>query len=103
MLVERLTFRAKYGQGDTLVALFKESVTRFPTVLGAHSRRIYTDATGPMFTVQVEQEFTGWDDYAAFMTADQELYGTPDFQDWFARMTACTESGDRQLLNVETV
>ncbi len=100
MLVERLTFRAKYGQGDALVELFKESSTRFPVLAASGARRIYTDATGPMFTVQVEQEFPDLADYARFMVEDTALYGTADFQDWFARMMACTESGERQLFTV---
>ena len=49
MITERLTFRAKYGQGDALVGLMKESLAIMPSdgILGA---RIYTDHTGPMFS-----------------------------------------------------
>ncbi len=103
MLVERLTFRARYGQGDALVALFKEMSATFKEQLGGGAMRIYTDATGPMFTISFESEFADWAAYAKFMASDQEQYSDPAFQDWFSRMMACTESGERQILHMETV
>ncbi len=102
MITERLSFRAGYGKGDTLVALFREQATGLfsnPLVLGA---RLYTDLTGPMFSVIVESDFADLDAYAAFMKQDMAEYGTQDFQEWFGRMMAVTESGERQLLNSET-
>lgn len=102
MLVERLTFRAKYGQGDRLVELFKQFLAANPQMTASGASRLYTDATGPMFTVQVEQEFAGWNEYAGFMTQENAMYATPEFQQWFADMTACTESGERQILTVQT-
>ena len=105
MIVERLSFQAKYGRGDELVALAREWNQRMMPAMremGALGARIYTDATGPMFTMQLETEFSDWPAYGRFMAADQEMYGTPEFQEWFGRMTACTERGDRQVFNVET-
>jgi hypothetical protein len=65
--------------------------------------RLYTDLTGGMFTVQLEMEYA---DLAAFAAADMAQrgdFGTSEFQQWFARMVAVTERGERQLLNVETI
>ena len=101
MITERMTFRAGYGKGDDLVALFKEQSTGFfntPEVLGA---RIYTDFTGPMFSVIVETDFTDIDAYAAFTKRDMAEFATKDFQEWFGRMMAVTDGGDRQLLTSE--
>ena len=106
MIVERLSFRAQYGRGDQLVGLFKEWAQMMgpkARELGVTGMRIYTDATGPMFSVQVESEFAGWPEYGRYMSAESEMYGDAAFQQWFARMTECTESGDRQLFNVESV
>lgn len=100
MLVERLTFRTKYGHGDELVALFREMAPRLRQ-MGVAGGRIYTDATGPMFTVQVESEFADWSAYAAFMAKSPEMFGDPAWQQWFARMTEATEAGDRQLFHAE--
>jgi hypothetical protein len=102
MLVERLTFQAKYGQGDMLVSLFKAEMKRFRD-MGGGPARIYTDATGRMFTVQVEQEFKDLSDYAAFSAKARDFYGTDDFRGWFAKMTDAVETGERQLLAAEPV
>ncbi len=100
MIVERLTFQAKYGHGDELVALMKEP----PTGLGpAMKGRIYTDLTGAMFTVQFEMEYADLAAFAASDVAQRGEFATSEFQQWFARMVAVTESGKRQLFNVETV
>ncbi|GAB4325571.1 MAG: hypothetical protein Kow0010_08160 [Dehalococcoidia bacterium] len=102
MIVERLTFRAKYGHGDDLAALFREmsSVPAFREA-GVAAARIYTDATGPMFTVSVEQEFDDWDAYARVRSAQQKAYGSPEFQEWFRKMTEVTDQGERQLFRLE--
>jgi hypothetical protein len=104
MLVERLTFRARYGRGDELVALFKEpAILDLMRQQGAGPARIYTDATGPMFTVQFEQEIADWETWARFMSQETDTYGTKQFQEWFGRMMELCESGDRQLFNLEKV
>ena len=102
MITERLSFRAKYGHGDVLAQLFKESFDQFITadVLGA---RIYTDVTGPMFTVVAESDFADLAAYSRYGDASNEMYANPDFGTWFAKMMACTETGDRQLFNSERV
>lgn len=100
MIVERLTFQAKYGHGDELVALMKEVPQGGgPAVKG----RIYTDLTGAMFTVQFEMEHADMTALAAADAAQRSDFGTTEFQEWFARMVAVTDKGERQLLNVETM
>jgi hypothetical protein len=100
MIVERLTFQAKYGHGDELVALMKEAPSGSgPAIKG----RIYTDATGPMFTVQFEMEYSDLAAFAASDMAQRADFGTSEFQQWFAKMVSVTERGERQLFNVETV
>lgn len=100
MITERLTFRAKYGQGDQLVALMKESFKIMP-MEGAQGVRIYTDHTGPMFTVAVEFDHADIVAYAAQSSGDSAEYSRSEFQQWFAKMVECTESGERQLFNCE--
>lgn len=100
MIVERLTFQAKYGHGDELVALLKE----VPGGSGPPAKgRIYTDLTGPMFTVQFEMEYADMAAMASADAAQRKDFGTSEFEQWFAKMVAVTEKGERQLLNVETV
>ncbi len=101
MLTERLTFRARYGQGDELVGLFREWFGRMGKQSGMLDARLYTDATGPMFTVVAESDFPDMAAYANFFAQDQSMYADAEFQAWFGRMVAATESGDRQLFNME--
>lgn len=100
MIVERITFQAKYGHGDELVALLKDG----PPGMGESSRgRLYTDLTGRMFTVQFEFEYPDLAAFAAGDTEQRQAFGTPEFEKWFARMVAVTDNGERQLFNVETI
>lgn len=100
MIVERLTFQAKYGHGDELVALMKDA----PAGAGSAVKgRIYTDLTGAMFTVQFEMEYADMAALAAADEAQRSDYGKSDFQQWFGKMVAVTEKGERQFLNVETI
>jgi quinol monooxygenase YgiN len=101
MLTERLTFRAKYGHGDELTALFREWFAKTGAQAGVVGARLYSDATGPMFNVVSEMDFKDMAHYAAFFSQDQTMYADPEFQSWFTRMVAATESGERQLLNME--
>ena len=100
MITERLSFRAKYGEGDGLVQLMKDSMSIMP--MGAvQSARLYTDLTGPMFSVILEIDHADMDAYAASTKGDSEDYARSEFQEWFAKMAAITEGGDRQLLHSE--
>ncbi|MFN8508594.1 MAG: hypothetical protein U0547_13680 [Dehalococcoidia bacterium] len=103
MIVERLTFQARYGHGDELVALFKDFLATQAGALGMSGGRVYTDVTGEMFTLQLETEFADLGAYAAFMARDQEHFATQAFQEWFAKTVPLTDGGSRQLLNVEHV
>ena len=100
MIVERLTFQAKYGHGDELVALIKAAPIGSGPV---PTSRLYTDITGTMFTVQLEVEHADLAAMAASEAEQRADYGRSDFQEWFAKMVAVTEKGERQLLNVETL
>ena len=101
MITERLTFRAKYGQGDALVALLKENLKSMPMPASVEGIRIYTDATGPMFTVAFEVDHPDLKTFAANTAEQESEYGRKDFQEWFAKMVECTEAGERQLFNCE--
>lgn len=101
MIVERLTFRAKYGQGDSLEALLRDVPTHMAN--NGHPMRIYTDLTGPMFTLQVEQEYEDLTSYTSEQQSMVEMFGGEDFQRWFDKMQPLVETGERQLLNVDVV
>lgn len=106
MIVERLSFRAKYGRGDELVALMKAFTTDVAPAIGAGAaamKRIYTDHTGTMFTVQAEIEYADLKAYTDATLSETAQYGSAAFQQWFKKMMDCTERGERQLLNLEVL
>ena len=103
MLTERLTFRAKYGQGDELTGLFREWYAKMAKQAGLAGARLYTDATGPMFSIVFESDFADMAAWATFFSQDQSMYSDAEFQAWFAKMSSVTESGDRQLFIMETL
>ncbi|MGE0601055.1 MAG: hypothetical protein AB7J35_15950 [Dehalococcoidia bacterium] len=102
MITERLTFRAKYGQGDALVALMKEANKIMPSA-DMLSARVYTDFTGTMFTCAAEFDYADLSTWTKASQGDAAQYGTPEFQAWFGKMMACTEVGERQIFNSEKI
>ena len=103
MITERLTFRAKYGHGDELTALLHEWFPSMAKQSGIAAARVYADVTGPMFTVVTESDFADFAAYATFFSQDEAMYSDASFQSWFERMTAATESGERQLYRMESL
>ena len=96
MIVERLVFRGKFGQSDTIVQAFREWKARIGADFDA-PMRLLTDVTGPLFTVVVEIEYRDLTHFDELQRREQELYGSAEFEEWFARWAAVTASGTREL------
>ncbi len=98
MIVVRQVFRAKYGRGDELVALFQEFAQRQAAEGGAwQGLRLLTDASGPFFTVVTESEV---ESLGAWERLFGESMARPWMGEWFGRMTALVESGSREFYHV---
>ncbi len=99
MIIERLVWRARFGQGDTVTDAFgrwkKDIAPRFG--LGV---RILVDVTGPMFTVVVESEYRDMAHVAEVAPQLQTLYGEAEFQLWFNTWQGAVEHGSRELFTV---
>ena len=100
MLIERLTFQAKYGHGDALVDVMREFSKKYAADIGSAEVRICTDRTGSMFTVVVDSEHADRDAWAQAQVKARTMFGRSDWQAWFAKMQPLVERGDRQLLDV---
>lgn len=98
MIVERLTFQAKYGQGDALVGLVREFNTAMRGRGMRTAPRVYVDRTGPMFTVIWDAEHQDMNAYLAESANQEAMYGDAVFQAWFAKMIPLVERGERQIL-----
>ena len=94
MILVREVFQAKYGQGDSMVALFKEAQGKW---LSEMLSRLLVDLSGRFFTVVVEIEVESLAEWEARMA---QLFATPDTADWFARMTNFVESGHREFYTI---
>ncbi len=99
MIIERLVFRAKFGQGDEVVAAFKEWRDQHASRFGVPAR-VLVDVTGAMFTVVAENQYRDMAHVAQVQNALEQEFANPEFQQWFGRWSAVTESGSRELYRV---
>ena len=99
MIIERLVFRAKFGEGDAVAEAFRQWRDRFAARFGAPTR-ILVDVTGPMFTIVAETEYCDLAHVAELQQREQELYGDPEFQQWFGTWSTAVETGSRELYRV---
>lgn len=97
MLVARQVFQAKYGRGDELVVLFKEFNARLREAGAASPFRIFTDASGPFFTVVTEAEV---ENFAAWEGSFRDSLDRPWMGEWFTRMMPLVESGRREFYTI---
>jgi hypothetical protein len=98
MIVARQVFRAKYGRGDELVALFREFNARVREEGTSGPRfRILTDVSGPFFTVITEAEV---ENLAAWEGSFREGMSRAWTAEWFGRMVPLVESGSREFYNL---
>ncbi len=96
MLVVRDVFQAKYGRGNELVALLKET---FPKLGQDHTYRILTDVSGPFFTVVTEVEVSSLAEWEQMTT---RVFAMPEFGEWFNRMLPLVDSGRREFYHLES-
>ncbi len=94
MILIREVFQVKYGQGDSMVALFKEAQEKW---LSEMPSRLLVDLSGRFFSVVVEIEVESLAEWEARMA---ELFAAPETADWFARMTNFVESGHREFYTI---
>ena len=94
MIVVRGIFQAKYGKGDELVQLMKESNLIWP---GGRSYRMMTDLSGPFFRVITEADY---ESLSAWETDIQKYFGDDRFASVFERMMTLVESGSREFYNL---
>jgi hypothetical protein len=97
MVVERLVWKARFGQGDAVVAAFKEFGKTHGPAIGAPIKRLLVDAAGPMFVVVAESEFADLSELAQVQERLQTFYAVPEFQAWFGTWCNAVESGSREL------
>jgi hypothetical protein len=98
MIVVRNVFKLQFGKAKEGVALWKEGMA-LATRLGfkPRSSRLLTDLVGSFYTVVFESTF---DSLTDFETNSKVIMSSPDWQAWYGRIAAITESGHREVFNV---
>ena len=95
MIVVRDVFKAKYGKGNELVALFKAAQESWAEEF---DQRVLTDASGPFFTVVTEREV---ESFAEWEQSMETIFSHPGFGEWFVQMELLIESGSREFYRIE--
>jgi hypothetical protein len=98
MIVVRNVFRLKFGKAKEAVDLWKEGLA-LGKKLGFQSKsnRVLTDLVGPFYTVVFENTFESLTD---FESAAKKIMPNPEWQAWYAKVSALTESGYREVFNI---
>jgi hypothetical protein len=98
MIVVRNVFRLKFGRSKEAVGLWKEGLA-LGKKLGFQSKsnRVLTDLVGPFYTVVFENTFESLSD---FENAAKTLMPNPEWQAWYAKVSALTESGYREVFTI---
>jgi hypothetical protein len=99
MIIERLVFRARFGQGDQVSQAFRAWRDQFSQRFDLKAR-VMVDVTGPMFTVVVESEYRDMAHVAQMTEQMPSMFGQQEFQQWFGTWQGAVELGSRELYQV---
>jgi len=98
MIVVRNVFRLKFGKSKEAIELWKEGLALAKRLgFPSKSNRVLTDLVGQFYTVVFENTFESLSD---FERAAKTLMPNPEWQSWYGKISAITESGYREVLNV---
>ena len=98
MIVVRNVFQLKFGKSKEAMELWKEGLALAKRLgFGAKHSRVLTDLVGQFYTVVFENTF---DSLADFESSVKPVMSTPEWQAWYQKISALTESGHREIMNV---
>jgi hypothetical protein len=98
MIVVRNVFQLKFGKAKEGVELWKEGLALSKRLgFRAKSSRVLTDSVGKFYTVVFEVTF---DSLADFENAAKGMMSQAEWQAWYQKISAITESGYREIMNI---
>ena len=98
MIVVRNVFRVQFGKSKDAVALWKEGLALGKRLgFQAKSSRVLTDLVGQFYTVVFENTFESLSD---FESAGKNIMSNAEWQAWYAKLAAVTESGYREVFTI---
>lgn len=97
MIVVRNIFQLKFGEAKKGVELWKEGLALAKRIGFPGKSRLMTDLVGDFYTLVFENTF---DSLSAFENAGKQVMSNPEWQAWYAKITAITVSGRREVWNI---
>ena len=98
MILVRNVFRLKFGKAKDAIQIWKDGQALAKRLgFKAKSTRILTDLVGDFYTLVFENTFESLSD---FEQSGRDVMANPEWQSWFARTLAVTESGYREIFNI---
>lgn len=98
MIVVRNVFKMKFGQSKEGVALWKEGLVLAKRLgFPGRSSRVLTDVVGQFYTVVFESTF---ESLGEFENAARIIMPNPEWQAWYGKIAAITDSGYREVFNI---
>lgn len=98
MIVVRNVFRLKFGKAKDAIQIWKEGLALSKRLgFPAKSSRVLTDLVGDFYTLVFENTFESLSD---FERVGKEIMGQAEWQTWYAKVNAVTESGYREIFNI---
>jgi hypothetical protein len=92
----RSVFQARYGKADAAVEhLLKEN--KFEQRHGIPPLAVYTDLTGPMFTVIASRDVAS---LAEWEQIQRKIDSLPEYSDWRKQLLGAVESGRREFYRI---
>ena len=98
MIVVRNVFQVKFGRAKEAVEIWKEGMALARRIgFPSKSNRLLTDLVGQFYTIVFENTFESLSD---FERLGKTVMSNPEWQTWYAKATALTESGYREIFNI---
>ena len=97
MILVRNVFKVHFGKSKDAIAAWKETLGVAKRLGFTAKSRLLTDLVGDFYTVVFENEFSS---LAEFEGAAKNMMANPDWQSAYAKISALTESGYREIFNI---
>ena len=97
MFVVRDIFQVKFGQSKEATALWKQGVAQIASKAKGGARLLTDVAGAPYYTIILEST---WDSLGQWEQATKGVRADPEWQKWYQKVVALTESGRREILSI---
>src|SRR5436309_15858466 len=97
MIVVRDIFQLKFGQSKEANALWKQGLAMMSAIANGRARLLTDVAGAPYYSLILEST---WDSLAQWEQATKGMRANPEWQKWYPKVVALTESGRREILSI---